>query len=209
MTAWGDWRVGDAERDAVAAELGDHYAAGRLTLEELNSRIDAAYGATTAGDLARVTADLPAAARAGLRPGDTRAGWDRRRRGGRIRSTMLLALAVFIAVSVLAAYALPHGGLLVVLFLLFALPLLMVAGLAAALIWIGRRAWRRSLWLEAVPLAMGMPWLGRAVWAARACAVGRAYWRAGGRAHRGMRRGYARSRSGGYDRAGGLSGTTR
>jgi len=87
--------------------------------------------------------------------------------------------------------------------------LLMVAGLAAALIWIGRRAWRKSLWLEAVPLAMGMPWLGRAVWAARACAVGRAYWRAGARAHRGGRRGYARPAAPGHARAGGLSGTTR
>jgi hypothetical protein len=197
MTASGDWRVGDAERDAVAGELGDHYAAGRITLDEFNSRIDAAYRATTARELARVIADLPAAAR----PVPAGVTWGRRRRGGRIRSAMLLALAAVILISVLAAEALPHGGLLVALFLLFAVPLLLVAGLIAALVWIGRRAWRKSMWLEAVPLVAGMPWLGRAVWAARACAVGRAYWRAGARAHRGMGRGYAR--------AGGLSGTTR
>jgi hypothetical protein len=52
-------RVGDAERDAAAADLGDHYAAGRLTLDELNERLDAVFTAMTFGQLVRVMADLP------------------------------------------------------------------------------------------------------------------------------------------------------
>jgi Domain of unknown function (DUF1707) len=52
-------RIGDAERDAVAADLGEHYAAGRLTLDELNERLDAAFAARTLGQLTRVMADLP------------------------------------------------------------------------------------------------------------------------------------------------------
>jgi hypothetical protein len=52
-------RIGDAERDAVAAELREHYAHGRLTLEEFNQRIDAVFAAKTQRDLSRLTSDLP------------------------------------------------------------------------------------------------------------------------------------------------------
>ena len=36
-------RVGDADREAVAAQLREHYADGRLTLEELNERLDQTF----------------------------------------------------------------------------------------------------------------------------------------------------------------------
>lgn len=52
-------RIGDAERDAAAADLGEHYAAGRLTLDELDERLDAVFSAKTFGQLARVMTDLP------------------------------------------------------------------------------------------------------------------------------------------------------
>jgi hypothetical protein len=52
-------RIGDAERDAVAAELREHFAHGRLTLEEFNQRIDAVFAAKTESDLSRLTRDLP------------------------------------------------------------------------------------------------------------------------------------------------------
>ena len=52
-------RIGDRERDAVTAELQEHYAHGRLTLEEFNQRLDAALAAKTQDDLSRLTADLP------------------------------------------------------------------------------------------------------------------------------------------------------
>jgi hypothetical protein len=52
-------RIGDAERDAAATDLGEHYAAGRLTLDELNERLDATFSARTFGQLTRIMADLP------------------------------------------------------------------------------------------------------------------------------------------------------
>ncbi len=54
-----DLRIGDAEREAAAAELREHYAQGRLSLAEFNQRIDAVFGAVTRADLSRVTSDLP------------------------------------------------------------------------------------------------------------------------------------------------------
>jgi hypothetical protein len=51
--------VGDAEREAVAAQLRDHYGDGRLTLDELNERLDRTFSAKTAGELGAVTTDLP------------------------------------------------------------------------------------------------------------------------------------------------------
>ena len=33
-------RIGDREREAVAAELREHYAHGRLTLAEFNHRLE-------------------------------------------------------------------------------------------------------------------------------------------------------------------------
>ncbi|MFC4531887.1 DUF1707 SHOCT-like domain-containing protein [Sphaerisporangium dianthi] len=96
MTSRDDLRIGDAERDEVAAALREHFAQGRLTHEELDERLDTALAARTAGELRQVTADLPGSAahrsaaqgrapameghhgpwpgpwggRAGLRPGD-------------------------------------------------------------------------------------------------------------------------------------------
>jgi hypothetical protein len=52
-------RIGDAERDAAAADLGEHYAAGRLSLDELNERLDAVFASKTFGQLTLVLADLP------------------------------------------------------------------------------------------------------------------------------------------------------
>jgi hypothetical protein len=52
-------RIGDAERDAAAADLGEHFTAGRLTLEELHERLEAVFAAKTFGQLARIMSDLP------------------------------------------------------------------------------------------------------------------------------------------------------
>ena len=56
-----EMRVGNAEREAIAAELREHYASGRLTLEELNERLEAAFAAKTRADLTAVMRDLPSA----------------------------------------------------------------------------------------------------------------------------------------------------
>jgi DNA-binding transcriptional ArsR family regulator len=51
-------RIGDADRDATAVALGEHFAQGRLTLDELHARLGATLTATTYGELTRVTTDL-------------------------------------------------------------------------------------------------------------------------------------------------------
>lgn len=52
-------RVSDAEREATAAELREHYATGRLTTEELNERLDLVFAAKTRGELTALMRDLP------------------------------------------------------------------------------------------------------------------------------------------------------
>jgi uncharacterized protein DUF1707/cell wall-active antibiotic response 4TMS protein YvqF len=55
-------RASDAEREAVVARLRDAAGEGRLTVEELAERIDAAYAARTQAELEPLTRDLPAIA---------------------------------------------------------------------------------------------------------------------------------------------------
>src|SRR2546421_3007250 len=52
-------RVSDADRERVALALRDATAEGRLTLDELSTRLDRAYAATTNGELEAITRDLP------------------------------------------------------------------------------------------------------------------------------------------------------
>ena len=52
-------RAGDADRDAAAAVLAEHFAQGRLTLDELDARLDATLTATTYGELSHAARDLP------------------------------------------------------------------------------------------------------------------------------------------------------
>jgi len=52
-------RVPDADREAAAARLREHYAQGRLTLEEFHHRLDAVFKATTQSQLAAIARDLP------------------------------------------------------------------------------------------------------------------------------------------------------
>jgi len=52
-------RAGDADRDAAAAALAEHFAQGRLTIDELDTRLGAVLVATTHGEISRATSDLP------------------------------------------------------------------------------------------------------------------------------------------------------
>jgi Flp pilus assembly protein TadB len=52
-------RIGDAERETAAHELGEHYAMGRITTEEHSARLEQIWAARTAADLAPAFADLP------------------------------------------------------------------------------------------------------------------------------------------------------
>lgn len=59
MSAVPALRIGDAERDAAAAALGEHYAAGRLTKDEYDERAERVWAARFGTDLEPLFADLP------------------------------------------------------------------------------------------------------------------------------------------------------
>ena len=57
-----DQRVSDADRERVAERLRDAAGEGRLTVDELDDRVERAYASRTAAELAELTTDLPATA---------------------------------------------------------------------------------------------------------------------------------------------------
>jgi hypothetical protein len=58
-TTAGDFRVSDAERQDVIDQLRRHTGAGRLTLDEFESRLDEVMHAKTAGELSAALRELP------------------------------------------------------------------------------------------------------------------------------------------------------
>ena len=104
-------RVSDADRDRVAAQLRDHFAAGRITPGELDERLSAALNAKTFGDLRRIMADLPGPVPAPLGaapPLRATPAWAVRRRHPPFPPLILLAL--------LAALLIPGTGWLLAAF---------------------------------------------------------------------------------------------
>jgi Domain of unknown function (DUF1707) len=59
MAAGPGVRIGDTEREAAAASLREHYARGRLSLDEFQQRLDAVFAAKTDAELRKITSDLP------------------------------------------------------------------------------------------------------------------------------------------------------
>ncbi len=59
MSDSSELRVSDQDRERVAQEIREHFAAGRLTDEELDHRVQAAYKARTETELSALRADLP------------------------------------------------------------------------------------------------------------------------------------------------------
>jgi hypothetical protein len=56
----GDLRAGDADRERAVELLRVHAAAGRLTIDELEQRLERVYAARTGRDLRAELSDLPA-----------------------------------------------------------------------------------------------------------------------------------------------------
>jgi class 3 adenylate cyclase len=54
-------RASDRDREQVVKLLREHYSAGRLSDDELDTRTEGAYGARTVGELEALTLDLPSA----------------------------------------------------------------------------------------------------------------------------------------------------
>ena len=61
-------RIGDAEREAAARELGEHFAMGRITADEHGERLEQIWSARTVADLAPAFRDLPRPAPARQEP---------------------------------------------------------------------------------------------------------------------------------------------
>ena len=55
-------RIGDADREAAAASLSEHFTAGRLDHDELEERLATAWAAKTGDELVPLFADLPGGA---------------------------------------------------------------------------------------------------------------------------------------------------
>lgn len=71
--------IGDADRDRYVAFLREHYAAGRLSLEELERRVEVALSAGYADEAAAALSGLPGVPAAGEAAAKPRTGWLRRR----------------------------------------------------------------------------------------------------------------------------------
>jgi hypothetical protein len=102
MATGPDLRIGDSDREAAAARLREHYAAGRLTMEEFNQRLDATFAATTQRQLTQISRDLP---HVGITPGVALlsgqagpGGRERSRRHYRTAPRFLRLLPVIVAV---------------------------------------------------------------------------------------------------------------
>ena len=91
-----DWvRASDAEREHAVAALRDHAAVGRLTVEELGQRLQAAFAARTRKDLHELFGDLPGQPRAAAHQREDRAA---RRRGHRahVRAYLVFCVAMIV-----------------------------------------------------------------------------------------------------------------
>jgi Flp pilus assembly protein TadB len=117
-------RIGDADRETAAHELGEHFALGRITAEEHSERLEQIWAARSQAELAPVFADLPRpagvrdlSAPAGRATGGSWLAPVARSRGWRPPAIPFL-LKVLLAV-VVVALVLSHLSLLVVALLLY------------------------------------------------------------------------------------------
>jgi Flp pilus assembly protein TadB len=95
-------RVSDAERNAVAELLGQHYADGRLDQAEFDDRVSRTMAAKTRGDLAGLFDDLPETGAAGADaagPAGPAAPYRGPRRRSGIGRALLLLILVFICAN--------------------------------------------------------------------------------------------------------------
>jgi hypothetical protein len=96
-------RVGDRERTAVADRLAAHAAAGRLTVDELEQRVERAHAAVHATDLRALLADLPERSLAPVR------------RAPYFAAALAAAVLATVALSIAVGHPIPPLFLLVLL----------------------------------------------------------------------------------------------
>jgi hypothetical protein len=85
-------RASDADRERVAEVLREAAGDGRLTMDELDERLDAVYAAKTYAELEPITHDLPGAGAAGTPAVVPAATADPARFGGEPTSSMAVAI---------------------------------------------------------------------------------------------------------------------
>ncbi len=183
--------VTEAAREAAAAQLREHYAAGRISLDEFQDRLDAVYRAQDDRELRMVTDGLPHQGVV-IPPGSPWGGYpdggyplnvtqmraSMARLGRRVMLAFgLMTAGAFLVLALLVTAFVAHGGVAGIV--LGALLAILAAGVAlvAAVAWLARRLWLRHAWIEIVPLAVGQPWLSRVARMARLLLTGHALWR--------------------------------
>ena len=112
-------RIGDAEREQAAADLGEHFAQGRLSVDKHSERLDQVWSARTRAELAPPFSDLPGG-EYGVRPAALATaaqhqGSDRQWRPGPFRRfpmPVFVLLAILVSVTVLTHLPIVLIGLL-------------------------------------------------------------------------------------------------
>ena len=95
-------RASDAEREHHAELLREHAAQGRLTVDELDERLDRVYAARTHGELRPVVADLPSPETHGeLRPVVADLPSPEAPRNARRRPSMRPEVVAYVAVNLM------------------------------------------------------------------------------------------------------------
>ena len=95
-----DLRIGDAEREQAATELGEHYAQGRITTDEHRERLDQIWAARTRRELAPVFADLPGRTFPSQAPARPVFGQEARGRRRRFPVPLVALLVILVGVAV-------------------------------------------------------------------------------------------------------------
>ena len=100
-------RLSDAERESAAADLGEHFAQGRLTVDEHAERLEQVWAAKTRGEIAPIFRDLPSPYAAVATPAaqdDDGRYWNSGPRPFRrgVPAPLLVVLAVLIVASAVA-----------------------------------------------------------------------------------------------------------
>ena len=124
----------DADRDRVIGLLREHYAQGRLSLDDFQHRLDAALAAKTRSDLDQLISDLPHTMPAGRPlPAAGSGPWHQHGRGpgyggrrrraafGRVTSLLAALASLLIVLDFMAGLRFPLPGRLGLLLAIFAL----------------------------------------------------------------------------------------
>ena len=120
----GRLRASHADREQVIGTLKAAFVQGRLTKDELDSRVSQTFAARTYGELAGLTADLPA----GLADAVPAGRATRAQNHPPMNNAAKAGICMVIAVAVAVITSIPTGGAALVLFVPFYFMALVIAG---------------------------------------------------------------------------------